>query len=718
MPTFKGYRRSLLLMLAMALAVSPVLSCQTVEDVVGQVSEALPGAESATTPSSRPQKITGTIAVGPSIVAVSQVAEPTGATVTVAKVGDSLDGLVVEVPPGAHDMSVQYNVSSATILEHTFGAHFNPATPLITIENGGGYSEELLTVRIPVEVPPEHFAMAFYYDDETGTLEGIPSVDQDAHSVTIVTRHFSKLLVSIIKNSVLDDLLKEGIDSGFRPGADDWQFTNYGSYVAPGGHCAGQSVSAMWYYCEKPDGEDPFLWNLYDNNGDDPATPDMWEDDSRGYRFASTVQHDINWGKFEVDFQRELRGTHDEYHFKAFAYAIALTGEPQYVGISSTAGGGHAMVAYRVDSKGIDIADPNYPGRSDRRILYKDAKFTPYNSGANADEIAAGNGKAYELIGYMAKTAIIDWQLLSKRWQEFKDGVIGNDRFPAYEILMVDPEGREVGLADGYESKSDTLRIIVRSTETVIGTRIFRNGTRVPADEDGAYQLVEGRNSLGIDIWGDVNNAPQNRRFEYIDFQYIDVWYGPKETTGCKGWALESVTPDWAPKEKKWGDQYETNYLFDATDGAFSASGRLWIGEETDQGAGALEAWVLFSHEGTWTPLPPCIPFGETTTITLNLHSPVVGIDGTPAHDRGWAASYATLWVNINDWEGLYLEDSSSLRAASTTWEGATESLLFEFNLTELAYGEPREGEVIEVAVWFGALNGDGCYRYRYVYHE
>jgi hypothetical protein len=29
-----------------------------------------------------------------------------------------------------------------------------------------------------------------------------------------------------------------------------------------------------------------------------------------------------------------------------------------------------------------------------------------------------------------------------------------------------------------------------------------------------------------------------------------------------------------------------------------------------------------------------------------------------------------------------------------------------------------RKVAVIEVAVWFGALNGEGCYRYKYVYHE
>jgi len=42
------------------------------------------------------------------------------------------------------------------------------------------------------------------------------------------------------------------IDSGFRPGIDDWEFTNYGSYITPDGECEGQSLTALWYYDTSP----------------------------------------------------------------------------------------------------------------------------------------------------------------------------------------------------------------------------------------------------------------------------------------------------------------------------------------------------------------------------------------------------------------------------------------------------------------------------------
>lgn len=136
--------------------------------------------------------------------------------------------------------------------------------------------------------------MAFFYDKDSGRLEGIPIIDENKNSVTIVTRHFSHIVISSIAINYLLYLMRDEIDSGFKPEIDDWQFTNYGSYISPGGHCAGQSITAMWYYCEKTLNNEPHLCGLYDNNGNE-KTPDLWKDDTLGYRFASTIQEDINW---------------------------------------------------------------------------------------------------------------------------------------------------------------------------------------------------------------------------------------------------------------------------------------------------------------------------------------------------------------------------------------------------------------------------------------
>ena len=58
------------------------------------------------------------------------------------------------------------------------------------------------------------------------------------------------------------------------------------------------------------------------------------------------------------------------------------------------------MICYRIKDGNLYISDPNYPGNTERRIAYANGNFQPYNSGANADEIAAGHGKAYSTIQY------------------------------------------------------------------------------------------------------------------------------------------------------------------------------------------------------------------------------------------------------------------------------------------------------------------------------
>ena len=107
------------------------------------------------------------------------------------------------------------------------------------------------------------------YDEVTGKIEALPAIVSDDNSITVETRHFStstisgglqlnkklnessfaNIVISSIKESALSG--QSVISSGFTPGIDDWEFINYGSYISPGGHCAGQSMTSMWYFYDK-----------------------------------------------------------------------------------------------------------------------------------------------------------------------------------------------------------------------------------------------------------------------------------------------------------------------------------------------------------------------------------------------------------------------------------------------------------------------------------
>jgi hypothetical protein len=484
---------------------------------------------------------TGNVTTGAKVEAASQSVAAAGGVISVSKLGDPLDGFVLNVPAGSFSGNSNFKISSAPITGQTFGSDINPISPLITIDNGGQESNQIVYIRIPAKVPDGYFAMGFIYDTSTRQLEGMPVVAADAGSVTIGTRHFCDMFLSMISKA----LLKSDIDSGFRPGVDDWQFTNRGSYIAPGGHCEGQSLSALWYYSTQPDGKNARLYGRYDNNGDKPATPSLWQDDSLGYRFASVVQKNVdsdsganqfwlNMGGKDwqlVDNKWKLvdvpAGMSGEMTRDLFAYSMQVTNEPQLVVIWSSAGGGHAMIVYRVTEGNLYIADPNYPGNLDRRIIYANGKFQPYNSGANADEIAKGNGKAYENIQYYAKTTVMDWSDIDSYWTELKNKTIGDSKFPGYTLMYQNDKAAWVPLVDGTKTPFDAITIGAAPPTSAYNTNVFvfKDGTLLSYDAKGNYDLAPGNNRLGIEIIGKVGEA-----WKYIDFQYLNIVYEAQPT--------------------------------------------------------------------------------------------------------------------------------------------------------------------------------------------
>jgi hypothetical protein len=491
---------------------------------------------SSTTVTTTPRGVTGTIILGANVDLGSEKVGTEGGGITISRPGDPLDGMTIGVPPEAYPGTLTYKISHAPVTSHTFGDDFIAASPMITVDNGGAYADQIISVRVPVKIPDGHVAMGFFYDSAAKKLEGMELLEIYADSITVGTRHFSSFLIGMIEKTKLKDV----VDSGFWPGVDDWQFTNRGSYIAPGGHCEGQSIAAMWYYSTKPDGEDACLYNRYDNNGNQPATPDLWEDDSYGYRFCSVIQEDIDYNSFANKLWPQIAGRSwqkvdnkwqwvnvpklisDETTRDLFAFTIQMTDEPQEVVVKSESGEGHAMICYRVTKDTLYIADPNYPGNLDRKIELVNKTFKPYNSGANKDEIDAGRGKNFEHIIYQAKSTIIDWNDIAKRWTEFKAGTTGNDKFPQYKTYFKEEKGQHQELLDGSVCTTKKIWIgnLFQGEATASVGGVWRGGKWLIPGADGYFYLNPGNNLLGILVDRVVGNA-----YEYVDFKYINVVY-------------------------------------------------------------------------------------------------------------------------------------------------------------------------------------------------
>jgi len=324
-----------------------------------------------------------------------------------------LDGLIVLVPDGAYPQDNEFTISMTEIRSHDFGELFEPATPLITIDNGHGFADEPMVVTIPISKTDDEFAMAFYYDRETGELEGIPFLDVTNDSITIITAHFSDIVVSKARKDRITAPPDSDftLDTGFKPGRNDFQVANSGSAASPRGHCAGQSIAAMYYFNNRGNkGWDKQLNGLLDNNGQ-TATPGFTWDDATAVRLCSVVHLNCvsRWsGVINQNAGNVLY---------AFAYAIAMTHQPQFIDIRSI-DSGHALIVYKVTTDSLYVADPNFPGQ-ERQIKYQIVngvvKFDSYFSGANFEQ-ATANSTEYTRFNYYALWSLVDTGNVKHAW--------------------------------------------------------------------------------------------------------------------------------------------------------------------------------------------------------------------------------------------------------------------------------------------------------------
>ncbi len=496
------------------------------------------------------------LALGKRVKVMSETITAAGGNLTIQGPDSPVDGLTITVPTGAYSDTVRFTISTRPIDGHQFGPDFNPITPLIHVDNGGEFAADAMTVEVPIQISPDEFAMAFYYDERTGALEGIPLLELTTEKATLLTSHFSDFVVSKVPFSELTDT---NVDTGFVPGVDDWQFVNYGSYIAQSGHCAGQSLTAMWYYYEKWLGAgERRLYGRYDNNNHGYGTIDFQNDDSWGYRWASVVQRKQWDGDMGKGILRLWNTANDALAWYSLAYAMKLTGEPQYVSIGryeevqgAQERRGHALVAYRIEGNRLWVADPNYPGQADRYISFENGTFHPYSSGENAQDIAKNGVRVYPEIHYLAKTALVNWATISAEYSKLLDGKAGEGAFPPYgfsylvefnpatgdstwkplpEVLELD----EADTARASEAYRGKLLVGINMTPNAFKVTEYAGTQAVEIKQSAGQNDVQftiplqvGVNDLGFGIENLTNNVAY-----YNDFRRVKVIYEQPDLSG------------------------------------------------------------------------------------------------------------------------------------------------------------------------------------------
>ena len=439
--------------------------------------------------------VTGRVETSGSPVEVArQVIPASGGTLTVKDAGSPLKGMALEVPAGSYPDGREFSISESTITGTTFGDDFNPVLPLIDIDNGGDYSEQVMLLKLPVVETGDDFYSAFFYDEESGELEGIPVASSDSGGLTLATRHFSKkasqrsnhIIVLGQSRESLQQRTRKGIWVRFRPENDGWPFENSRNYVARDHMCFGMSLSAMWYFSEKKKkGDAPALYNAY-NNG----TPGFAPDDEEGIKLSTVVQQDEDWNKY-IEITKASMNSSDSRNYLAIANDFYETGKPVLVDLTEkpgAPGGAHVVVAYKIQGDHVFVYDSNHPGK-ERSIIFKDGKFQAY--------------EGFQRIMYIGTWSLVP-NKVAERWKELESGTIGDDLFPKYELSFYDDKGVELDLlsATSKSTSSSTVKIKIKAANanpSVNFTFTVYKGTEKALDVDtNTYSLDVGTNKLGL----------------------------------------------------------------------------------------------------------------------------------------------------------------------------------------------------------------------------
>ncbi|MHB1328480.1 MAG: PKD domain-containing protein [Gemmatimonadales bacterium] len=496
------------------------------------------------------------------VLLVDRQSVPTsGGQIVVSKPGSALDGLTIRVPTGAYPGPTMWTVRTEPSIRPTLPAGVEQVGAAVRIGNGADYADSILTLTLPAPRGPDEVAAAFYYDPATGTFEFLPLIAAEQDRIRVATRHFSaaRLLAArpasfrgawasraepgeavVVVAKASAEALDEAVDTGFRPGADDWEFLNYGSYAAPGGFCSGATITAIHHFYTRKATLGP-LFGMYDK------VQGLWSDNPQGIRAASAVQGMIDYSQAGAVIDAAIDAGADNPGWMADQAAAAqlalkVTGAPQFFNIlKADRSGSHAIVGYAQQGGTFQVADPNNPGQA-RQIEFRDQAWVPFSFSARTDLA----GEPYAFLFPVGISAIISVHEVDGIWADVESGSAGTGRFP--------------GIAWEFRTPADTGWVELNGSALIVGgdevsfralcqqcsraftgadpidrvlLRLFSSSgaalgvDTVFAGAGPAVELKLGDQTVGLQADGPVEGSGP----EFIDFQWLAVTRVPFELT-------------------------------------------------------------------------------------------------------------------------------------------------------------------------------------------
>ena len=415
-----------------------------------------------------------------------QVVATGGGTLRYTLPGDALSGLEVRVQAGAYSGSTTWTVTADSTGSLSLPADFSQVGPALVIGNGQGYAGSLIALTVPMRVSATDAVAPFFFDPTSGILEGVPLLARTDSNITFASRHFSASLMAIPGSAPGPSGLRSALrtfgtikmvfiriplskligtfTSTFRPGQDDWEFTNLGDYQSPTGICEGMSATALYYHYFFRAGGAPQLFGRFDK-----FLTNDW-DNVRGVHLAGAVQADYatlySTMKIQQEAIRDIAGRNGE-SIEALASTwillnLKLNQRPLLVGVHGPPGS-HAVIAYQATATAgsvvVGIADPNHPGVG-RTLSFQNGVMVPLQF----QTIATGPEAFFINATVFGETSETPLTSFNSRWAEFVAGTPGEDRLPnprafeAYDSVTATWST----LPDTLRLASDTLMLRVR----------------------------------------------------------------------------------------------------------------------------------------------------------------------------------------------------------------------------------------------------------------
>lgn len=460
------------------------------------------------------------LVLGEPVEILTTTVTPEGGVIRLDPPGSPLQGWTITVPAGAYSDATEFRVTSRPITSHTYGEAFDPQTPLVKIDNGGAVSGAFLTLEVPLDLSEGSFPLAFTYDESSGELEGLPVMPEAGH-VRIPMKTFSEITVAEVREALLNGT----ITTGFDPRRDMWPFPNNGSAAAPGGFCAGESLTSLYYYDSRSNQALRTAYDGYDNPH--APTPSFVNDDRMGIRLSSAAQKNIKFDPAQqdpsIDWWLQAQWDKPRVAYLTLAGIMLVTNRPQLVHLDnpSTA---HAVVAYGAeDGRRILIADPNHPGEG--RVLTFDPaadRFEPYLTGTTADSTPV----AFDRVFFLRKRDVIDWGVMGGLWQAFLAGKVGDDLFPAYTIWASSADESSVAppvpLTDGFQAPEEKLRLTFEPQDFQGRMVLYReDGEQFDSVESGGWTVIDLKDEQTT-IGFLIEENRSDRRL-WVDFRWLRI---------------------------------------------------------------------------------------------------------------------------------------------------------------------------------------------------